>query len=87
MDGTTEVEKCNESDDSNQQQTEKKIKDIANRIRQFTIGMFLSIDTPTSVSNVVNDDEGNNVLVVEKHPTEGHDISRNNKKKQCLCRY
>ena len=36
MDGTTEVEKSNESDDSNQEQAEKKIKDIANRIRQFT---------------------------------------------------
>ena len=79
MDGTTEVEKSNEIDDSEQQQAEEKNKDIANRICQFTTEILSFVNTPASVNNSVSDDEENNVVVVEKNSTEGDEISRNNK--------
>ena len=80
MDGTTEVETSNKCDDSDQQQADKKNKDIANIICQFTTEISSSIDTPTSISNTVNDVEENNVVAVEKQSTEGDEICRNKKK-------
>ena len=82
MNGGNEVEECNESEGSDQQEAEGKPMAIANRIRQFTKEIVSSIDTPTSVSNTVNDDEENDVLVVEKYSTEGDEISNNDKNSQ-----